>query len=128
AQPGSPAGHHPFEPAPPLAACLVSPILRPPPLPPADLRAARGFLPSFARPLRWLLERLATAGVLTRAGTAYRLAGPPPRPALAALREDALAMDASYAPAYDLLDAAAALYPGVARGEVQAERALFLRA
>jgi SAM-dependent methyltransferase len=98
------------------------------PLTAADLCAARGFLPSFARPLRWLVERLATAGVLTRAGTAYRLAGPPPRPALAALREDALAVDPSYAPAYDLLDAAAALYPGVARGEVQAERALFLRA
>ena len=98
------------------------------PLTAADLCAARGFLPSFARPLRWLLERLATAEVLARAGTAYRLAGPPPRPALAALREDALAMDPSYAPAYDLLDAAASLYPGVARGEVQAERALFLRA
>jgi L-histidine Nalpha-methyltransferase len=98
------------------------------PLTAADLCAARGFVPEFVRPLRWLLERLATAGILTRANPGYRLTGPPPRPALAALREDALAMDASYAPAYDLLDAAASLYPGVARGEVQAERALFLRA
>src|SRR5262249_59564794 len=81
------------------------------PLTAADLCAARGFLPSFARPLRWLFVRLATAGVLTRAGTAYRLAGPPPRPALTAPREDALAVDPSYAPAYDLLDAAATLFP-----------------
>ncbi len=92
------------------------------------LCAARGFLPAFERPLRWLLERLVAADVLARAGTSYELSGPPREPALAALRAEALADDPSYAPAYDLLDAVAALYPGVARGEVQAERALFLRA
>jgi SAM-dependent methyltransferase len=93
-----------------------------------QLCASRGFLPAFARQLRWLLERLVAANVVARAGASYRLAGPPLQPALAALREEGLAADPSYAPAYELLDAAAALYPGVACGEVQAERALFLRA
>jgi len=93
-----------------------------------ELCAARGFVPAFVRPLRWLLERLVAATLLARRDGRYQTAGRPPEPALAALRAEGLAADPSYAPAYDLLDAAAALYPGVARGEVQAERALFLRA
>src|SRR5262249_41706167 len=72
-------------------------------------------------------ERLVAATLLARRDGRYQTAGRPPEPALAALRAEGLAADPSYAPAYDLLDAAAALYPGVARGEVQAERALFLR-
>src|SRR5207249_9099345 len=36
--------------------------------------------------------------------------------------------DPSYAPAFALLDAAAALYPAVARGEIDGERVLFRRA
>lgn len=91
------------------------------------LSAARGFAPGFARPLRWLLERLRAAGVLARDGEAYRLTAEPPAPMLAALRAEGLASDPSYAPAYDLLDVAAELYPRVARAEAQAERALFLR-
>ena len=85
------------------------------------------FTPSFARPLRWLLERLRVAGIVARDGEAYRLAAPPPEPDLDALRAQGLAHDPSYAPAYELLDVVAALYPRVARGEVQAERALFFR-
>ncbi len=92
------------------------------------VREARGFVPSFDRPLRWLLEHARQAGVLARdRDGSYRLAAPPHRPALAALRAAGLAADPSYAPAYELLDVAAELYPRVARGEVQAERALFLR-
>ncbi len=87
----------------------------------------RSFVPSFARPLGWLLARLGHAGIVTRDGDAYRLVAAPPAPALVDLRARGLATDASYAPAYELLDVAAGLYPRVARGEVQAERALFLR-
>lgn len=96
---------------------------------PEAIRAVCGFTPSFDRTLRWLLAHACHAGVLARDGDAYRLAAPaPPRePALAAIRAAGIAADPSYAPAYELLDVAAALYPRVARGEVQAERALFLR-
>jgi SAM-dependent methyltransferase len=93
----------------------------------ASVRDAGGFVPGFDRALRWLLEHARHAGALARHGGAYRLAGPPPEPALAALKTAGLADDPSYAPAYELLDVAADLYPRVARGEVAAERALFLR-
>src|SRR5262249_18425428 len=86
-----------------------------------------GFVPTFNRPLRWLLERLRQAGLLARDHDAYRLAAPAPAPALARLRAEGLAHDPSYAPAYELLDRVAALYPRVARRQVQAERALFFR-
>jgi SAM-dependent methyltransferase len=93
-----------------------------------DLCAALGFAPSFSRPLRWLLDRLRLAGFLARDGDAYRVIAPPPSPVpLERLRAEGLAHDASYAPAYELLDVVASLYPRVARGEVQAERALFFR-
>lgn len=92
------------------------------------IAAARGFVATFDPALRWLLARLAAAGLLVRDGERYRLAAPLPTPALAPLRAEILAGDASYAPALALLDEAAALYPRVARGEVDGERALFLRA
>ena len=93
----------------------------------AELCAALGFAPAFGRPLRWLLERLRQAGLLASEHDAYRLVAPAPEPALERLRAEGLAHDPSYAPAYELLDVVAALYPRVARGEVQAERALFFR-
>jgi len=98
----------------------------------AALRDARGFVPSFDSALRWLLEHARHAGMLVRehdsgGADAYRLTGPPPVAAPGPLRTAGLAADPSYAPAYDLLDVAAELYPRVARGEVQAERALFMR-
>lgn len=104
----------------------VLPLLVAPRSPDA-LCAARGFGPAFARPLRWLLERLRGAGLVERTGDAYRLAAVPPAPTLAAIRAAGLDLDPSYAPAYELLDVAAALYPRVALGEVAAERALVLR-
>jgi SAM-dependent methyltransferase len=92
------------------------------------LAAARGFAPAFGPALRWLLARLGASGLLVGDARGYRLPAPLPDPALAALRAEVLAGDASYAPALALLDEAAALYPRVARGEVDGERALFLRA
>jgi SAM-dependent methyltransferase len=93
-----------------------------------EIAAARGFAPAFEPALRWLLARLTTAGILLRDGTRHRLPAPLPAPPLAALRTEILAVDPAYAPALALLDEAAALYPRVARGEVDGERALFLRA
>ena len=91
-----------------------------------ELLAARGFVPRFAPALGWLLERLALAGVAAReAGGRYRLAAPLPAPDPAAVRAEGLAADASYAPAFALIDEAAALYPRVARGETSGESALF---
>lgn len=92
-----------------------------------SVRTARGFVPAFDRALRWLLELARHAEALEREDDAYRLRGGSAEPALAALKSAGLAADPSYAPAYELLDVAAELYPWVARGEVQAERALFLR-
>src|SRR5437867_13165789 len=83
-----------------------------------ELLAARGFVLRFAPALGWLLDRLALAGVAARAaGGRYRLVAPLPSPDLAAVRTEGLAADASYAPAFALLDEAAALYPPLARGE-----------
>src|SRR5213593_5058573 len=61
-----------------------------------EILAARGFVPRFAPALRWLLERLALAGVVEReADGRYRLATPLPSPDLEALRAEGLAADAS---------------------------------
>jgi SAM-dependent methyltransferase len=78
---------------------------------PEAIAADRGFVA--VQPLRWLLGRL------TR---------PLPTANVAAVRAAGLACDPSYAPAYALVDEAAALWPRVLRGEVVAERALFMRA
>jgi SAM-dependent methyltransferase len=93
------------------------------------LLAARGFVPGFRVALRWLLERLELAGLAERdAGGGYRLSAGLPRPDLPALRAEGLAADPSYAPAYALVDEAAAIYPAVARGETSGETALFRKA
>ncbi len=93
-----------------------------------ELLVARGFVPRFAPALGWLLARLTLAGVTARdADGRYRLAAPLPSPDVDALRAEGLAADASYAPAFALLDEAAALYPRVARGETEGESALLRR-
>lgn len=93
-----------------------------------ELRAARGFVSAFDRPLAWLLAWLALGGVLVREGERYRLASSLPPVDLVRVREQGLALDPSYAPAYALLDEAAAIYPRVATGETTGERALFQKA
>src|SRR5437870_5557943 len=97
----------------------------------AELLEARELAPGFRAALCWLLERLVAAGKLTRDGQGrdarYRLPAPLPPSGREAVRAEALAFDPSYAPAYALLDEAAAVYPRVARGETTGERALFQR-
>jgi SAM-dependent methyltransferase len=102
---------------------LLGPLARPSTV--EELRVSRGFVPAFDRPLAWLLAWLASGGALERDGDRYRLAHAPAPVDLARLRERGLALDPSYAPAYALLDEAAAIYPRVATGETTGERALF---
>lgn len=96
------------------------------PCTPDALAAACGCVA--AAPLRWLLVRLAADGLVERDDDAFRLPRALPPANVDAIRADGLACDPSYAPAYALVDEAAALWPRVLRGEVVAERALFLRA
>jgi SAM-dependent methyltransferase len=90
-----------------------------------EVRQARGWDPQIASALEWVLARLAAAGHLVRSVRTYRLDHPLPPSAGAMIRERGLATDPSYAPAYDLLDAAAAAFPAVARRETTGEQALF---
>jgi SAM-dependent methyltransferase len=89
------------------------------------LLAERGFVPAFRPALAWLLAFLSHAGVLARDGETYHLPGEPPAADLAAIRAAGLESDPAYAPSFALLEEAAALYPPVARGTVEAEAALF---
>jgi SAM-dependent methyltransferase len=89
-----------------------------------DVRAAQGWTPAITPALAWLLERLAQAGHLGRAGGGYHLRRALPDSSVTAIRGRALAVDASFAPGYDLLDEAAAAFPAIARGETTGERAL----
>jgi SAM-dependent methyltransferase len=91
---------------------------------PEAIRAARGWSPSIVPALSWMLARLAGAGRLEHADGTYRLVRPLPPRASADVRARGLAIDASYAPAYDLLDEAAAACPAIARGETSGEQAL----
>ncbi len=78
------------------------------------------FSPRFQQPLAWLLERLAFAHLLTtrqeQGVCYYRRADPWYRPELERLRAIGLAIDPANAATLDLLDAAAAAYPAVAKG------------
>jgi SAM-dependent methyltransferase len=56
------------------------------------------------------------------------VATPLPRTDRAAVRAACLAIAPSYGPAFTLVDEAAALYPRVARGEVNGDRALLMKA
>ncbi|HEY8514817.1 MAG TPA: class I SAM-dependent methyltransferase [Candidatus Binatia bacterium] len=100
-----------------------------------ELARAQGFVDAFRAPLAWLLALLADAGVLevgeeTGNGTdaaapTYRLAAPLPAVDPDAVRAAALEVDPSYAATYALLDRAAEAYARIARGEDNAEHALF---
>ena len=85
-----------------------------------DLLARGGYVAAFRPALGWLLGRAAAAGLDVRM--------PLPRTDRAAVRAACLAVAPSYVPAFTLMDVAAALYPGVARGEVNGDRALLMKA
>ena len=88
---------------------------------PGELVAARGFAPAFTPTLGWLLELLVTTGTLTASAGRFALSSNAPgTPA-----DRSPDPDPAYAPAYALLDEAAALYPRVAAGETTGEQALF---
>ncbi|HME71869.1 MAG TPA: class I SAM-dependent methyltransferase [Myxococcota bacterium] len=85
-----------------------------------DLLARGGYVAVFRPALGWLLGRAAAAGLDVRT--------PLPRTDRAAVRAACLAIAPSYVPAFTLMDEAAALYPRVARGEVNGDRALLMKA
>jgi hypothetical protein len=84
-----------------------------------------GLVAAFTAPLRWLLGRLSTIGMVTTDGAGRYLITDPTPVDRDAIRAECLGLSPSYAPAFALLDEAAAIYPRVARGELSAERALF---
>src|SRR5208283_3056883 len=84
-----------------------------------DLLAGGGYVAAFRPALGWLLGRAAAAGLDVRT--------PLPRTDRASVRAACLAVDPSYVPAFTLMDEAAALYPRVARGEVNGDRALLMK-
>jgi SAM-dependent methyltransferase len=92
----------------------------------AELVAARGFAAGFEPALDALLVRLAASGDLAAAGEPlrYRATRPPRASERAALRAQGEALDARLVATFDLLDAAAAAYPAVARGEASGEQIL----
>jgi SAM-dependent methyltransferase len=85
-----------------------------------DLLVKGGYVAAFRPALGWLLGRAGAAGLELRA--------PLPRTDRAAVRAACLAIDPWYAPAFLLVDEAAALYPRVARGELNGDRALLMKA
>ncbi|MFN8544687.1 MAG: class I SAM-dependent methyltransferase [Candidatus Binatia bacterium] len=76
-----------------------------------DLAGRLGSAPATHPAVAWVRDRI-------------RLAAPRPPVDLDTIRAEGLATDPAYAPAYALLDAAAAILPQVARGETTGERAL----
>jgi len=85
-----------------------------------ELLAKGGYVAAFRPALGWLLGRVAAAGIDVRT--------PLPRTDRAAVRAACLAIIPSYVPAFTLMDEAAALYPRVARGEANGDRALLMKA
>jgi SAM-dependent methyltransferase len=85
-----------------------------------DLLVKGGYVATFRPALGWLLGRAAAGGLDVRR--------PLPSTDRAAVRAACLAVDPSYVPVFTLIDEAAALYPRVARGEVNGDRALLMKA
>jgi len=84
-----------------------------------DLLVGGGYVAAFRPAMGWLLGRAAAAGLDVRK--------PLPRTDRAAVRAACLAIAPSFVPAFTLMDEAAALYPRVARGEVDGDRALLMK-
>ncbi len=93
-----------------------------------EISAKRGFTSRFNIALTWLLDRLAADGIVTTRdseGTrSYRIERAWPQSRREEFQRLAGEMDPSSAASFDLLDAAAAAYPGVASGETRAEEVL----
>jgi SAM-dependent methyltransferase len=85
-----------------------------------ELLMKGGYVATFRPALGWLLGRAAAAGIDVRK--------PLPETDRAAVRAACLAVDPSYVPAFTLMDEAATLYPRVARGETNGDRALLMKA
>ena len=96
---------------------------------PDELCRAMSFEPGFCTTLRWLLDDAVELGYLEMKETggcrSYRLLRASWSPELPKLRALGLTIDPANAATLDLLDHAASIYPGVARGEVAADLALF---
>lgn len=92
----------------------------------AELVAAHGFAAEFEPALAALLARLVQSGDLAAAGTPprVRLARPLRASDRAALRAQGVALDPRLVATFDLLEAAAAAHPAVARGEASGEQIL----
>src|SRR6266536_282384 len=94
-----------------------------------EICGALSFQPRFHFALAWILQRLVETGCIEARtdGDArrYHLRHAPWQPDPARWREVGLSIDRSNAATLDLLDCAAGLYPGVARGEQSGEQSLF---
>lgn len=95
--------------------------------PPHELAQRCGLQSEFAPAIEWLLRRLVAAGGIEQESDAarFRFKKPLGPAKLAQLRKMAIAIDSTNATTLDLLDHAASIYPAVARGEQNAEEALF---
>lgn len=96
-----------------------------------ELAARLGLVPGFRQPIAWVLQELEIVGELHATGAPglaerrrFRLAGELRKPQRGAVREAALEHAAENAPFLDLLDLAGRVWPRVATGEIQGERAL----
>ncbi|MGI9047415.1 MAG: class I SAM-dependent methyltransferase [Burkholderiales bacterium] len=95
-----------------------------------ELNRALAFEPQFADALVWLLHQAAEVGRIEAqsvggGGPRYRRLSEPDDSRLASLRAAGLAIDPANEPTLTLLERVAALYPGLARGEVSADQVLF---
>ena len=96
---------------------------------PAEACEQLGLQPGFAPAMRWLLATLAAQGLFESQGTGadrcYRSTGPLPTGHRDTTRTAALTDRPEIAPTFDLMDAAGAIYPEVARGTKSGDAALF---
>jgi SAM-dependent methyltransferase len=93
-----------------------------------EISAIRGFTSRFSIALAWLLDRLVADRIVTvrdhGATRTYRNEGSWPQSRRKEVKTLAGEIDPSSAASFDLLDAAAAAYPGVASGEIKADEVL----
>jgi SAM-dependent methyltransferase len=97
--------------------------------PASELCRMLGFVPRFEAALKWLLERAANGGLIAvreeQGVREYQAQCQWRPPELDRLRAIGLGIDPGNGATLDLLDAAAAAYPAVAKGELSGEDAIF---